>query len=182
MLAPQVSWLGSVLTMAGAPPRPSGIPRRMQGNPVRAVAHPLVPVLGDSARADRGAGGSRRRSAATKEMTPTARSEWPARGRRASARWRRFSAMAAHCLLGRRSLLQYAAKEASRPVAAPHAGDMEKVLRIAQYLVGERRTLVQWSPFGRDDGVIHAVGLRLGLIFEDPEVHRGGSSDWPIHD
>lgn len=46
--------------------------------------------------------------------------------------------------------LRFAGNEASRLMATPRAGDMEKVTRVAQYLKGGRRRKV----FGRDDGGI----------------------------
>lgn len=52
--------------------------------------------------------------------------------------------------------LQFAAMEASRRMSKPCYDDMDKVIRIANYLNGEHHRLVQILPFGRDDGVRHA--------------------------
>lgn len=82
------------------------------GNQVRAVAQPLVPLLGNAARAE---GGSRRKQSDEAEDDPDSRERITGDG-------------------GALQLpdLQFAAEETSSPMAWPQVGNKEKVTRIAK--------------------------------------------------
>lgn len=123
--------------------------RPVFGNPLRAGGQRFAPVMGKPLRALGGA---------TKRSDDDGECDSDGNEKSTSEKSTKFTGMVARCNFFRSDLphLQFVVKEASGSMATPHAGDMDKVVRVAEYLNGERRRLGQQFLLGKDDGIIHA--------------------------